>query len=74
MKTLAGGIAFVAVLLLANVVAAGVFLVLGPLVPRSADIVAVAGLALVGVIAVGCSILFFLGAMHHIPALISRKS
>lgn len=57
------GLVVVAVLVAANVVAAGVFLVLGPLVPRGDVTVAVAGMAVVGVIAVACALLFLKGAM-----------
>jgi hypothetical protein len=66
-KNFTAGALVVGVFLSANVVAAGIFLVLGPLAPKDNDTVAVIGMYLIGAIAVACSIFFIVGAMHHIP-------
>ena len=64
MKTFAAGAVVVVLLMLANVVAAGVFTVLGPLVLELQDewsrVVAV---ALIGVVAVVCALVFLRGAL-----------
>jgi len=70
---LAAGALVLAVFLLANVVAAGVFLVLGRFVPRHDDLLTVAGFFLVGLVAVGCALLFILGALRHLPRLTRRS-
>lgn len=71
MKIVAGAVIIIA-LLLANVVAAGVFLVLGPLVPRGDDAVATVGMLAVGIVAVGCALLFLLGALRNVPRWLQR--
>lgn len=69
MKTFSAGAAFVAILVLANVVAAGVFAVLGPLATELADETAqIATMALVGVLAVACALLFIKGALFYAAA------
>lgn len=73
MKTLAGGAAVLSLFILANVVAAGVFVVLGPLVPSGDDAIVVAGMVTIGVIAVACALLFFLGAVRQIPPWMNRR-
>lgn len=73
MKTFAAGAAVLSLFILANVVAAGVFHVLGPLVPQGDDLVVVAGMLLVGAIAVACAVLFFLGALRHLPPSVTRR-
>lgn len=70
---LAFAAALVVVFVFANVVAGGVFLVLGPLVPRDNDMVTLGGFALVGLVAVGCALLFTVGALRQIPRFINRS-
>lgn len=70
-STLLQGLVVLTIFLLTSVVAAGVFMVLGPLVPRDNDTVAIVGMVLVGALAVACSILFLLGALRHIPRWLS---
>ncbi len=76
MKNLAGGAAFVAVLILANVVGAGVFLVLWPLVkPITAgnDWAELVAAALLGAISVACAYFFLAGALAQIPRWMNRR-
>lgn len=64
MKTFLAGAAFLLVLILANVVAAGVFSLLGPIAADFDDGLAwVLALALVGLLAVACSLLFLRGVL-----------
>lgn len=72
MKTALAGAAFLLVLIIANVVAAGVFFVLGPLAADLDDGVArVLGLALVGLGGVACALLFLRGALFCIAERLS---
>lgn len=73
MKTLAGGAAFVAILFLANVVAAGVFLALWPIVRPADELVAVIAAALVGIVSVACAYFFIVGVMVKIPRWLSKQ-
>jgi len=64
MKNLGEGAALVLILVLANVVAGGVFALLGPLALEIADEgMQVAATVLVGVIAVACALVFLRGAV-----------
>ena len=69
--TLAKGVLVLALILLTNVVGAGVFLVLGPLVPEGNAAVTVLGMYAVGAVAIGCAILFLLGALQQLPRIIN---
>ncbi len=65
----AAGAAVLAVFVLANVVAAGVCLVLGPYVPRDRDLLTIGGFFVVGFVAAGCALLFTIGALRQLPRL-----
>lgn len=73
MRPLVGAAVFLAVLLLANVVGGGVFLVLWPAL-RPADETGeiVAGIA-VGIVSVACAYFFVVGAMQQIPRWLDRR-
>ena len=66
MRQLAFGALMVAIFSLANVVAAGVFLVLGPLVPALVQDEAdqIVPLAIIGTIAVFCAVVFLNGCLR----------
>jgi len=67
MKSLAAGAGFLAVLMLANVVAAGVFAVLGPLVLELADgDWQVVAMVLVMLLAIGCALAFLKGCLRFV--------
>lgn len=75
MKTLAGGTAFLVVILLANVVAAGVFMVLWPIIQPTDDTSEVIAATILGIVSVTCAFFFTAGIMAQIPRLlVSRKS
>lgn len=64
MKTFTAGAVFLLTLMLANVVAAGVFAVLGPLALELKDDAAgVIAVALIGLVSIGCALLFLKGAL-----------
>lgn len=65
MRALASGALVLGALLMANVVAAGVMAVLGPLAARAEDPTAqVAGVAVVGVMAIAAALLFLKGCLR----------
>lgn len=67
MKTFLAGAAFLLVLIIANVVAAGVFSVLGPIAAELDDGLArVLALALVGLLGVACALLFLRGVLFMV--------
>ena len=69
MGNLAAGTIVIAALVLANVVAGGVYLVLGPLLDHLSDGPGkLIGLILVGALGAACSIFFFKGFMSSAPA------
>lgn len=75
MKIAAGAIVLAA-LLLANVVAGGVYLVLWPIASSiSADgTYTVIAAFLIGILAVGCAVAFMIGVMSHIPRWLAKRS
>lgn len=65
MKTFAAGAVLVLVLILANVVAAGVLAVLGPLaLELEGEAARVSAVVLVGLLAVACALAFLRGALR----------
>lgn len=72
MRNLLQGLLFLLVLMLANVVGAGVFMVLGPIVKRLDEAAQVAATAIVGFIAVSCAIVFITGGVRMVVFAYSR--
>lgn len=72
MKILAGA-AVLTALLLANVVAAGVFLVLWPIARPASEAGEVVATITFGIISVACAYFFVVGAMQQIPRWLNRR-
>lgn len=76
MKACAAGLLLIAILAMANVVSAGVYLALWPTAAEifSDETYAVAAAFVIGILAVASALLFLLGALYCLPRWLAERS
>lgn len=73
MRAFGTGLLVVVVLMLANVVAAGIFLVLWPLARQLEETGQVIAAAAIGALAIACALLFLKGFISTVPAWLQAR-